>query len=204
MTIYRCVASGVFASGETWSFRQHFDSSASISVIQGDWFAQLHSAWTNGTFGLETLYPVGTELTLSSSAALTGVPFREGLKQNGTMTDVGTNVGDSLPEQTCILVSLRTALVGKSNRGRIHLPAPAEGTATGGLLGSTESTRVSSAISALYNGMRLAGHTPVIYNTKVSVHDPVIQTTKAILGEEVDRVLRTLRIRTNKRRAQYV
>ena len=204
MTTYRCVASGVFASGETWSFRQHFNSSAVISVIQADWFAQLHSAWTNGTFGLETLYPAGTELTLSSTAALSGVPFREGAKQSATMTDVGTNVGDSFPEQVCILVSLRGSDVGGKNRGRIHLPAPAEGTATGGELGSTEGTRVSTSIAALYAGMRLAGHDPVIYNTTTSVHDPVLQTTKSIVSEEVDRVLRSMRRRTKSRRAVYV
>ena len=204
MTIYRCVASGVFASGEVWSFRQHFDSAAPISTIQGDWFAQLHSAWTNGTFGLETLYPAGTELTLSSTAALAGVPFREGAKQSATMTDVGTNVNDSLPEQVCILVSLRGSDVGKKNRGRIHLPAPAETTATGGELGSTEGTRVSTAIGALYAGMRLAGHTPVIYNVKTSPADPVVQTTKVMVTEEVDRVLRSMRPRTKRRRAVYV
>jgi hypothetical protein len=203
MTIYRCVASGVFLSGETWSFRQHFDSTAAIATIAGDWFAQLHSAWTNGTFGLQTLYPVGTEMTLSSVAALSGVPFREGLKQVTPMTDAGTNTNGSKPEQTCILVSLRSALVGKNQRGRIHLPAPAENTATGGELGVTEGTRVSTAIGALYAGMRLAGHTPVIYNVKVSVHDPVVQVTKVIVTEEVDRVLRTLRGRTKSRRAVY-
>jgi hypothetical protein len=52
--------------------------------------------------------------------------------------------------------------------------------------------------------MRLAGHDPVVYNVKVSTADPVVQTTKSIVTEEVDRVLRTLRTRTKKRRAVYV
>jgi len=204
VTVYRCVASGVFASGRTWSFRQHFNSTAAINVIQGDWFAQLHSAWTNGSHGLETLDPAGTELTLSSSAALSGTPFREGLKQSATMTDVGTNVGDSLPENACWLISLRGASVGRKNRGRIHLPAPADTVATGGLYGGTETTRVSTAINALYAGMRLAGHDPVIYNTKVSVDDPVIQTLKSIVTEEADQVVRTMRGRIKSRAAIYV
>lgn len=207
MTIYRCVASGVFASGETWSFRQHFDSAAAIATIQGDWFTQISSFWTNGSHGVETLYPTGTVLNLTSTAALSGVPFREGAKQSATATLAGTGADDSLPEQVCILVSLRGADVGQRNRGRIHLPAPMETTATGGELGSTEGTRVSTAIGALYAGMRLAGHTPVVYNTKVSkvpTVDPVPQTIKVIVTEEVDRVLRTLRPRTRSRRAVYV
>jgi hypothetical protein len=198
------VASGVFTSGETWSFRQHFNSAAAISTIQGDWFTQIGSFWTNGSHGVETLYPTGTVLNLTSTAELSGIPFREGLKQEGTATLAGTSADDSLPEQVCILVSLRAAAVGRKNRGRIHLPAPVETACTGGELGNTEGTRVSTSIGALYAGMRLAGHDPVVYNVKTSPADPVVQTTKSIVTEEVDRVLRTLRTRTKKRRAVYV
>lgn len=204
MTIYRAVAHGTFASGQTWSFRQHFDSAAAIGTVAADWFTQLSSFWTNGTHGLETIYPTGTVLADQSVAALSGVPFREGLKQVTTINLPGTGADDSLPENTCILVSLRGTAVGRKNRGRIHLPAPMETVATGGELDSTPSTRVSTAIGALYAGMRLAGHDPVVYNTKVSVDDPVLQTTKSIVTEEVDRVLRTLRGRTRSRRAVYV
>jgi hypothetical protein len=207
MTIYRCVASGVFAGGATWSFRQHFDSSAVIATIQADWFAQLNSFWTNGTHGVETLYPTGTILDLSKTSALSGLPFREGAQQSATMALPGTSADDGMPEQVCILVSLRGADAGKKNRGRIHLPAPVETAAVGSELTNTLGTRVSTAIGALYDGMRLAGHNPVIYNTKVSkvpTVDPVAQTIKTIVTEEVDRILRTERRRTRSKRAVYV
>lgn len=204
MTVYRAVASGTFTSGETWSFRQHFDSPAAISVVSADWSTNIQNFWTNATFGVETLYPTGTSLTETSVAALSGVPFREGLKQVAPQTLPGTGAGDSLPEQTCVLVSLRAAAVGRKNRGRIHLPALMETVVTGGEINSTESTRVSTAINALYDGMRIAGHTPVIYNVKASVDDPVAQTLKTIVTEEVDRVTRSMRQRTKSRRAVYV
>lgn len=207
MTIYRCKASGVFAGGSTWSFRQHFDSSAVIATIQADWFSQINSFWTNGTHGVETLYPTGTILDLTSTSALAGVPFREGAHQSATAALAGTSADDGLPEQNVILVSLRGADVGKKNRGRIHLPAPVETAAVGSELTNILGTRVSTAIGALYDGMRLAGHTPVVYNTKVSkvpTVDPVAQTTKVIVTEEVDRILRTQRRRTRAKRAVYV
>lgn len=207
MTVYRAVASGVFASGETWSFRQHFDSSAILATIAADWSAQINSAWTNGGFGLEAIYPSGTVLNLTSVAQLNGVPFREGAKTSTTEALPGTLGTDSLPEQTCIVISLRGVNVGKKNRGRIHLPAPAEDMATGGLLNSTPSTRVSSATDAIYGGMRTAGHSPVVYNVKVAkvpADDPVVQTLKVIVDQEVDRVLRTQRKRVAGRRAVYV
>lgn len=207
MTIYRCVASGVFAGGSTWSFRQHFDSSAVIATIQADWFAQLNSFWTNGTHGVETIYPTGTILDLSKTSALAGLPFREGAQQQATMALPGTSADDGMPEQVCILVSLRGTDAGKKNRGRIHLPAPVETAAVGSELTSVLGTRVSAAIGALYDGMRLAGHNPVIYNTKISkvpTVDPVPQTIKTIVTEEVDRILRTERRRIRAKRAVYV
>lgn len=203
MTIYRCVASGVFPSGRTWSFRQHFNSSSAISVVQGDWHTNIVSFWTNGTHGVETLYNAGTELTLTSTAQLDAL-FREGLKQSATETLVGTDTDNVFPEQIAILVSLRGASVGAKNRGRIHLPAPIRASATEGELGSVEATRVSTAIGALYGGMRILGHDPVIYNVHASVHDPVAFTTKSIVTEEVDRVLRTQRRRSRGNRAVYV
>lgn len=207
MTIYRCVASGVFAGGSTWSFRQHFDSSAVIATIQADWFAQLNSFWTNGTHGVETIYPTGTILDLSKTSALAGIPFREGAQQSATMALPGTSADDGMPEQVCILVSLRGTDAGKKNRGRIHLPAPVETAAVGSELTSVLGTRVSTAIGALYDGMRLAGHNPVVYNVKISkvpTVDPVVQTIKTIVTEEVDRILRTERRRIRAKRAVYV
>jgi len=207
MTIYRCVASGVFAGGSTWSFRQHFDSTVAIAAVQADWFAQVNSFWTNGTHGVETLYPTGTILTRTQSNLLAGVPFREGAQAFNVMTLPGTSADDSMPEQNTILVSLRGADAGKKNRGRVHLPAPVETAAVGSQLTGPSSTRVSTAIHALYDGMRLAGHLPVVYNTKISkvpTVDPVVQTIKTIVNEEVDEIIRTLRQRTKHKRAVYV
>lgn len=204
MSMYRCTASGAFASGLTWSFRQHFESPSTIATVSSDWSTALIAWWTDATNGMQGIYPAGTTFDLSTVAELTGVPYREGAKLLQTHALVGALTSDSMPEQNCIVVSLRAANVGRKNRGRIHYPAPAEDKATGGLLGATESTHVSTATNVLYAAMRTAGHTPVVYNTKTSVADPILQTNKTIVTEEIDRVLRTQRRRVKKRRAEYV
>ncbi|HKW42517.1 MAG TPA: hypothetical protein VJN39_14810 [Gemmatimonadales bacterium] len=207
MTVYRCTASGAFASGLTWSFRQHFNSTSSIATVSADWSAHLVTWWTDGTNGMQGIYPTGTTFDLSTVAALSGVPFREGAKLEQTHSLAGALSTDSLPEQSCIVVSLRAAEVGRKNRGRIHYPAPAEDKVTGGVLNSTESTHVSTATNVLYAAMRAAGHDPVIYNShvsKVPSVDPVVQTLKSIATEEIDRNIRTQRRRTRKRRPLYV
>src|SRR5207237_4838403 len=122
-----------------------FNSVAAIGTISGDWAAAVVALWTNGTNGIQTLYPTGTLLTATSAAALAGVPFREGAKQVAPTSHAGTAVTDSLPEQVCILVSLRGAQVGGRNRGRIHLPAPPEDVATGGDVHTTPGAGASAA-----------------------------------------------------------
>lgn len=207
MTVYRCTASGAFASGLTWSFRQHFSSTSAIATIAADWTAALNTWWTDATNGMQGIYPTGTTFDLSTVAALSGVPFREGAKLEQTHALAGALSSDSLPEQDCIVVSLRAAEVGRKNRGRIHYPAPAEDQVTGGVLNGTPSTHVSTATNVLYAAMRAAGHTPVVYNVKASPHgdvDPVPQTLKVIATEEIDRNIRTQRRRVRKRRPLYV
>src|SRR5260370_1108804 len=76
--------------------------------------------------------------------------------------------------------------------------------AVAGLIGSTPSTRISTAIGALFGAMRSAGNAFFVYNVKTSVHDPLLFTPKTIVSQETDRVVRTLRVRVRKSRAQYV
>lgn len=207
MTTFRCTASGVFPSGLRWSFRQHFSSTATTATVASDWSAALTGWWSDGTNGMGLSYPTGTLLDLSTCAMLVGVPFRETEKVETTHTLAGTLSTDSLPESNCIVASLRATEVGARNRGRVHFPAPAEDQATGGVLTTAASTRVSTATDNLYASMRSAGHTPVVYNVKVSkvpTVDPVVQTLKVIASQQIDKNLRTQRRRTRSRKALYV
>lgn len=206
MTVFRCTASGVFPSGRAWSFRQHFDSTATTAAVAASWSAALTGWWTDATNGMELSYPTGTTLDLSTVAMLVGVPFRETEKILTTHAFAGTLSTDSLPEQVAIVCSLRATEVGRRNRGRVHFPAPAEDMATAGQLTTAAVTRVSATTNNLYASMRGAGHTPVIYNTKVSkvpTVDPVVQTLKVVATQEIDQVLRTMRRRIRSERAIY-
>jgi hypothetical protein len=86
----------------------------------------------------------------------------------------------------------------------MYLPCPAEDTFNEGVLGATEATRVSTAIDALFSGMRTAGYTFFVFNRKTSPRDPVLFTKKTLTNEKTDRVLRTQRRRIRKELAIYV
>lgn len=209
MTLYRCVASGVYASGRAWSFRQWFSSAALVATVEADWLAQTASAWTDGTHGLQTLYPTTTifERTRTYQMAFTlGPPIKlvaSALAQDA-FTHAGTSANDGLPDQDAVVVSLRTAGVGPNFRGRTFLPALDETIVAGDVIGSVQATRVTTAMTALRAGMAAAGHTQVLLNDKPTARDPVLATTKPVTLCETDRVMRTQRRRVRKSAAQYV
>jgi hypothetical protein len=209
MALYRCVAYGVYASGRKWSFRQNFTSSAVLATVQADWDAQVLDAWGNATHGLETLYPTTTVLNKTRTYQLfltLGPPIlvRASAAAEDTSTNAGTSANDGLPDQDATVVSLRTAGVGPNNRGRTFLPALDETIVVGDLIGSTEATRVKTAMTALRTGMAAAGHVQVLFNDRPTTHDPVTATTKPVTLCEVDRVMRSQRRRVAKSSAVYV
>lgn len=209
MTLFQCAASGVAPSGRPWSFRMHMSSAASVSQVELDWATQINSAWTNGSHGVDTLFPTATVLDLvkTSQLAIVTVGAVQKLRATLIAQDVvslpGTSANASLPDQNVILVSLRTATPGKEGRGRIHLPAPDETLVTAGEMGATPTTRVSTSIEALRAGMASAGHTPVVVTEVLTKIGTPVGTFKPITLVETDRVIRTLRGRVKSRAAVY-
>lgn len=210
MTLYRCKAAGVFPSGFPWSFTINFSSSATVATVETDWLAQMSSAWTNGTHGIETLFPVATVLETVSTAqlAIVTVGTVQKLREVATREDnpalPGTSANAALPDQNAILVSMRTDLPGKENRGRIHLPAPDVTLVTAGELGTTPTTRVSTAIAALLTGMGGAGHQAVVLTAVLTKIGTPVGNTRSINFAETDRIIRTVRARNKSRKAVYL
>lgn len=203
MTDYKLEFSGSYGTGRRWSTGVHVSSSADIITALTDWSAQVVSAWTNGTHGLEALYAVSTVLDTISAIQL-GPTMNEVQRLDGPTTLPGTDATQEGANQLAILVSLRNAFSGARNRGRMYLPSPAEDTVDEGILGGTQATRVSTAIIALFTGMRTSGYTFFVFNRTSHPHDLVPFTKKTVTSEKVDKVLRTQRRRIRKELAQYV
>lgn len=210
MTLYRCQMHGLQPSGRPWSVTMNFSSSAALATVETDWLAQASSFWTNGTHGVETLFPVATTLETTTTAQLSIVTVAgiQKLREVGKRSDnpalPGTSANASMPDQNAILVSLRTDLPGKENRGRIHLPAPDVTLVTAGELGSTPATRVTTATAALLSGMGGAGHQAVILTAVLTKAGTPVGNTRSVNFAETDRVVRTVRGRTKSRAAVYV
>lgn len=209
MTVYRNTASGVQPSGRTWSMGLHFSSTASLATVQADWLAQFSSFWTNGSHGVETLFPTGTTVTEVKSESLTIVTIGgvDKIRSTGIAFDTvalaGTSSNPSLPDQNAVLVSLRSALPGREGRGRFRLPAPDETLVTTGKLGLTPSTRVTTAAAALRTGMAAGGHVEIILTTKLTKIGTPVGAFRVVVKEETDMVIRSVRGRVKSRQAEY-
>lgn len=203
MTDYKIEMSGVYGTGRRWSSGFHLTSSGDLAATVIDLGFKVSDLWTNGTYGLETLYSTTTAMDTYSVIQL-GPTMHEVQRVDTAVTLPGTAVTDEGANQLAILVSLRNVFSGARNRGRMYLPSPAEGAVAEGVLGSTEGTRVSTAIAAFFTGLRAGGGTIFVFNDAAHPLDPVAFTKKTITSEKVDRVLRTQRRRIRKELAIYV
>jgi hypothetical protein len=211
MTLYRCQAIGVNPSTREWSFGIDFSSGSSLTVVAADWLTQITSFWTNGTHGVETVFPTTCVLETTRTASLAVVPVTIGgvtvnkIREQAVHTDnpalAGTSTNPSLPDQNVVLCTLLTTAHGRGSTARIHLPAPDQTVVTAGEIGATETTRVSTSLNALLVGMAAAGHQPVKVTGKVTHTGTPVGTTVNITGGETDRIVRTLRQRVKRRRA---
>lgn len=210
MTLYRCSATGVSPSGRSWSFRMNFSSTAPIATVENDWLTQVTSSWTNGSHGIETLFPTATvlETTRTAQLAVVTIGTVDKLRETSVRSDnpalAGTSANASMPDQNAILVSLRTALPGRENRGRIHLPAPDVTLVTASELSSVSATRVSTSFIALLGGMGGSGHQMVVLTATKSKAGTAVGSTRSVTTIETDRIVRTVRARNKRERAVYV
>lgn len=213
MTIFRCTATGVSPSGRSWSFRMHFTSGSSVSAVESSWLTAMTAAWSTIANPLKAIYPSGTILETTKTEALSVVtlattPPVDKLRAVGISSDnpaiAGTSANPAMNDQDAIVVSLRTALPGRENRGRIHLPAPDRTLVTASEIDATTAAHVSTAIIGVLTSMTAAGAVPVVVTYTKSKAGTAVGSTRAITTAETDRVLRSARMRSKHRKAVYV
>lgn len=92
----------------------------------------------------------------------------------------GTVGGDILPKQTTGVITVRTALAGRANRGRIYVPFPAEtnsdtaGAPTAGYVTNlTALANMHAAVFTVAAGLGSATWTPVIFHRVAGTATPV-------------------------------
>lgn len=126
----RVACSGPTASGTTWANVLHFrkvsgaiDEAARVALR--DALVTLYGVgYGVGARGLLNWAPSGTRLTLVVMTLLDG----QAASVQYTVNVGGQGTTDPLPAEVAFVLSLRTALRGRRNRGRLYVPQQAEET----------------------------------------------------------------------------
>jgi hypothetical protein len=195
MTFYLCTTDGHLPGGEKFTFGIHVSGVAGAADdVLTAWTAQLavlfnHDAGLGNTLKSHISDQVGTDD--AQVAELDDSTGFQVTKVMGTATNTGTNVGDPLPPQVSLAVSLRTSLATKAGRGRFYLPPLAVGASLAGeLILAAQEAAVAGAQTAL-TGMATAGFPCVVYHRSD-------QTGTMVNRIDVGNVFDTQRRRRNK------
>jgi hypothetical protein len=101
----------------------------------------------------------------------------------------GTNAGDPGPPNTSLLVSVRTASVGRSFRGRMYLPQPHEGVVQADqLISAADAQDFADGILGLVDLLTTVDYEAVVFSPTLNEGTPITQV-------KVDRRIRSQRKR---------
>jgi hypothetical protein len=165
VTDYKCTVHGQYPGGRPWSFGVRVTSNQTLAALSTTWNSAVSAAWTDGTHGLQAIYHTTTSVEFTRVAVLNGLQ-REVQTQITPLVLAGSSSDTSLPWEVAMLVSLRSAYVGKHNRGRFYLPAIVEGVVVDNVIASSTCTRVRDAVAAMLGAIRADGSTIYVVNLK--------------------------------------
>jgi len=179
MTDYLCITHGHFENGDVWSFGWHVTSNEPLATLLTTWSNAWISAWTNGTYGLQTLYPTTTVMDGWTVYEL-DASMRALFKATLTNAQPGTSSDNGLPNEVAITVSKRSPTVAKYGRGKTSLPAPVEGIVVNGSYTSASMTRVKTAVDAAFSAITADGSTVFVF-PRVETKGHVLPFTKTVI-----------------------
>lgn len=206
MADYYCRAEGNFTTDLEWGIGRHITSAQSPSALLTTWTNAWVSAWTDGTHGLDALYPTTTTISRFSVATLDGL-YLQVAKVEGTSSHAGTSTGDSQPYSDSTLVSLRSLTqIGKHARGHFFLPAMDETYWDANTFNATQAARASVAVNTVRTAIQADGST--FFVVDVGNHravPPVLPGPKYVMDApwRVSNKASSQRSRTKKIRPTY-
>lgn len=174
------------------STRYHIRQDAIIAPSIGD-VVTLTTNWWNG---IKDRFYAGLSL---DHVELRRIDPLEATIQSSSsgMPIAGTASGDELDPQSAVVVSLRTANIGRSYRGRMFLPALAESMQDSGLMGTGVGADIANETLNLVQAGAAAGYPLVVWSATLNVATEVTQV-------KVDQFLRTQRRRQQPGQAYVV
>lgn len=185
MTHFRLVAKGALPAGDIWmtGFQVDADAGQDAASTLASWLTAWALFW-NGT-GAGTDYKSlckTTVTTFEQSSTEVGADGKNITQAVATVSLAGTATDDSMPQETCPVLTLRTSLASKAGRGRLYLP-PLSETSNGGSgeLASGVQTQIATAGQALVQSLNGASMSVGVFHRFTNSFSPVIAVDVANL-----------------------
>lgn len=175
MALYQHRFIGTTPLGTNWVNTWWSDSTSSLTAVQS-----AAESWASSFYGgIASLLPTSVELTEVRTGEIDQATGTQLAIAAGAVSVVGTAVGNPLPVDVALVVSLRTTLANRRGRGRFYLPSLAVGsvlTSLGRVLPAAQTQIADAGVTAWTN--YVATGTPVVYSR-------VGRTTQAVSAFDV-------------------
>lgn len=181
MTDYKVKVHGALAGGRAYSWAWFITSSQTPSALETTMAAALTDYWSNGTYGVNTLYNSSTTLDTFDVITLDGT-FRETAKQSHSLSLAGTSSDAPLADDSTLVVQKRSTGLRRNQRGYTHFPALVEGTLASGLYQTTPRNRYGTAVTALLAAIAADGSTMFVHTGAHETVGGVPSYTKTVIS----------------------
>lgn len=203
MTDYRVKWGGALPGGSRWSCSLYVTSAQTQSALLTTMESALTDAWTNGAYGVGSLYHSDTTLDSIQVATLNGI-FHETSKDVGSIALPGTSSDNPVDDASTLVVLKRSTGLQRNQRGSLAWPAPVEGTLSGGLYQLSAYTRFGNACEAIRAAVGADGSTIFVHTGATTTKGGVPPYTKTVITRfSASNKPGTRRQRTRKVRPTY-
>lgn len=167
MALYQHRFQGHCAAGDLFIYSWWANDTRDIDAAHGaavDWNALLW-AGPGGVFGLGDMVTANVGIDLVITGMIDQATGTQQQRRETPQSLDGVAVGNPLPADVALVVSLRTQLANRRGRGRFYLPQPAvnQVTATGRVVPASV-TGLVAALQAAWVGYNQASSRPVVYS----------------------------------------
>jgi pSer/pThr/pTyr-binding forkhead associated (FHA) protein len=173
---------GRLESNEPYTWKWNITSNQTPSALVTTMSAALTDMWTNGTYGVGSQYAPGIRLDDFDIITLDAT-FRQTAKLNHALTLVGTSGDSPLSDKTTMVMKKVSTGLRRNQRGFTHLPAPVEGTLTGGLYTTTVRNRFTTAMRAVLSAITADGSTLFVHTGARETVGGVAPYTKTVITD---------------------
>jgi hypothetical protein len=199
MTFFRGSFQGSLPLGDNFVSNLHILSSGTLAATHATFSGAATTFWN----ALKVYLPAGTVLDNIVTTELNPANGKNVSALVNAANIAGTGVAPASPQQSCILVSLRTANASKSGRGRQYFPAPVTvALDPTGSFNATAAAAVDTAYTAMMTTINGSGQVIILHGGFTGRVNGVPQYTPLssdpVTVAQVYRILATQRRRVNK------